>query len=53
VVLDPDVAEVFTTSDEVNHALRALAGVIQSQRPKAAPKKSGTRARARRPQLAR
>lgn len=28
VVLDPDVAEVFTDSDSVNRALRALAVII-------------------------
>ena len=31
VVLDPDVAEVFTDSESVNQALRALAGIIQHQ----------------------
>lgn len=31
VVLDPDVARVFTDSESVNQALRALAGVIQHQ----------------------
>ena len=31
VVLEPDVAEVFGTSDEVNAALRALIGVMQRQ----------------------
>lgn len=31
VVLDPDVAEVFASADEVNAALRALAGIIQQQ----------------------
>ena len=34
VVLDPDVAEVFTDSDSVNQALRALAGIIQHQSEK-------------------
>ena len=29
VVLDPDVARVFTDSESVNQALRALGGVIQ------------------------
>ena len=29
VVLDPDVARVFTDSESVNQALRALAGIIQ------------------------
>jgi hypothetical protein len=28
VTLDPDVAEVFTTSEAVNHALRALISAI-------------------------
>jgi hypothetical protein len=31
VVLDPDVARVFTDSESVNQALRALAGIIQHQ----------------------
>ena len=31
VVLDPDVAQVFTDSDSVNEALRALASIIQKQ----------------------
>lgn len=30
IVLDPDVAEVFPTSDSVNNALRALAEIIRS-----------------------
>jgi hypothetical protein len=34
VVLDPDVARVFTDSNSVNHALRALAGIIQHQAEK-------------------
>ncbi len=34
VVLDPDVAQVFTDSESVNHALRALAGIIQHQSEK-------------------
>ena len=37
VVLDPDVAEVFTDSESVNQALRALAGIIQHQSDKALP----------------
>ena len=37
VVLDPDVARVFTDSDSVNQALRALAGIIQSQTQKSHP----------------
>ena len=32
VALDPDVAEVFRTSDAVNQALRHLAAVIENQR---------------------
>jgi hypothetical protein len=35
VVLDPDVAQVFTDSESVNQALRALAGIIQHQSEKA------------------
>ena len=30
VVLDPDVAQVFTDSESVNQALRALAGITQT-----------------------
>lgn len=37
VVLDPDVAEVFTDSESVNQALRALAGIIQHQSVKVHP----------------
>ena len=37
VVLDPDVAQVFTDSESVNQALRALAGIIQHQSGKAHP----------------
>jgi hypothetical protein len=37
VVLDPDVAEVFSDSDSVNQALRALAGIIQHQSEKVRP----------------
>ena len=37
VVLDPDVAEVFTDSESVNRALRALAGIIQHQSEKVHP----------------
>ena len=37
VVLDPDVAQVFTDSESVNKALRALAGLIQHQSEKAHP----------------
>ncbi|HYN25845.1 MAG TPA: hypothetical protein VES69_12460 [Pyrinomonadaceae bacterium] len=34
VVLDPDVAQVFTDSEYVNQALRALAAIIQHQSEK-------------------
>jgi len=34
VVLDPDVARVFTDSESVNQALRALAGIIEKQAEK-------------------
>ena len=37
VVLDPDVARVFTDSESVNQALRALAGIIERQAEKAQP----------------
>ena len=37
VVLDPDVAGVFTDGESVNQALRALAGIIQHQTDKAQP----------------
>ena len=37
VVLEPDVAQVFTDSESVNQALRALAGIIQHQSEKALP----------------
>jgi hypothetical protein len=37
VVLDPDVAQVFTDSESVNRALRALAAIIQDQSEKAHP----------------
>ena len=30
VVLDPDVAEVFSTAESVNETLRALAGVLKN-----------------------
>ena len=35
VVLEPDVARVFTDSESVNQALRALVGIIQHQTEKA------------------
>ena len=31
VVLDPDVAKIFTDSESVNQALRALVAIIQNQ----------------------
>jgi hypothetical protein len=34
VVLDPDVARVFTDSESVNQALRALAAIIKNQTAK-------------------
>jgi hypothetical protein len=34
VVLDPDVAEVFTDSESVNQALRAYAEIIRNQAEK-------------------
>ena len=37
VVLDPDVAQVFTDSESVNQALRALAVIIQHQSEKTLP----------------
>jgi hypothetical protein len=37
VVLDPDVAKVFSDSESVNRALRALVGIIQDQSEKANP----------------
>jgi hypothetical protein len=37
VVLDPDVARVFSDSESVNRALRALVGIIQEQSEKAHP----------------
>ena len=35
VVLDPDVAQVFTDSESVNQALRALAAILHNQAGKA------------------
>ena len=35
VVLDPDVAQVFSDSESVNEALRALAEIIRHQSEKA------------------
>lgn len=37
VVLDPDVARVFTDSESVNQALRALADINQHQTAKVQP----------------
>jgi hypothetical protein len=37
VVLEPDVARVFTDSESVNQALRALAEIIQHQSEKSNP----------------
>jgi hypothetical protein len=37
VVLDPDVAQVFSDSESVNRALRALIGIIQKQSEKVHP----------------
>jgi hypothetical protein len=34
VVLEPDVAAVFPNAEEVNQALRALAGIIRKHRPR-------------------
>jgi hypothetical protein len=36
VVLEPDVAAAFPSSDKANEALRALAGIIQRHRPRRA-----------------
>ena len=35
VVLDPDVAEVFSNAESVNRALRALVGIIEDRQAKA------------------
>ncbi len=32
VVLEPDVAKVFTNAEAVNRSLRALAGIIREQK---------------------
>src|SRR6202022_376239 len=37
IVLEPDVAAAFPSSEEVNEALRALAGIIQKQRHRRPP----------------
>ncbi len=34
VVVDPDIAKVFTTSEQVNNALRALISAIPDKKPK-------------------
>jgi hypothetical protein len=34
VVLEPDVARVFPDADSVNHALRALAGILEHRAQK-------------------
>lgn len=36
VVLEPDVAAMFSSAEEANEALRALAGIIQKHRPRRA-----------------
>lgn len=36
VSLDPDVAAIFPTPGKANEALRALAGIIRSHRPRRA-----------------
>ena len=38
VMVDPDVAKVFTTSEEVNKALRALISVMPEKKTKATAK---------------
>ena len=35
VVLEPDVAKSFSNADDVNRALRALAGIMRMQKGKA------------------
>lgn len=37
VVLDPDIAQIFPDSASVNHALRALAEIIQHQNERIQP----------------
>jgi hypothetical protein len=41
VVLEPDVAAAFPSSDKANEALRALAGIIQKHRPRRAASRRG------------
>jgi hypothetical protein len=36
VVLDPDVAKVFKTSDAVNSALRALVAIVKPKKSRSA-----------------
>ena len=40
VVLEPDVAAAFPSSEEANEALRALAGIIQKYRRRPASRSS-------------
>ena len=40
VLLDPDVAAVFSTPEQVNDALRALAGIIEKRR-RPRPRRTG------------
>lgn len=40
VRLDPDVAELFPTSESVNQALRALADIARRQKPRRSPKRA-------------
>ncbi len=42
VVLDPDVAEVFTTPEAVNAALRALISAMPQPAKRRTPRKSAT-----------
>ncbi len=39
VVLESDVAAIFPDAAAVNDALRALAGIVRKQRPKASPRR--------------
>jgi hypothetical protein len=41
VLLDPDVAAVFSTPEQVNDALRALAGIIEKRRPRPRARRTG------------
>jgi hypothetical protein len=40
VVLEPDVAEVFSNAESANRALRALAGIIRHERETAVANKA-------------